>query len=242
MESEELMRHVFVILLALLIFEGCSQTNERPPTSPTKNVSQTLTSFDNSSADEQPIAAHSINFKDAPLDQLLDLYAKTSHRSIIRGEDLPDAKFTFSNELPMTRVKILQALDTVLAARGIVIVPQGTDYMKVVGERRASNETPPILTGSPEQLPDSSSYAIYAMEVKADQSVTQAITPFSRLPNSIIYIPGDRASQAAKAMPFVNQVQKALGPKPHATLILRDYSSNIRKMLQVIQKMQHDNQ
>lgn len=233
------MRPIFLTVLVALAVSGCSQSTDQK-TAPTKTP-LTLTSFDKPSSDEQPIPAHSITFKDAPLDQVLDLYASTSHRSVIRGENLPAAKFTFSNELPLTPVKVLQALDTLLAVHGIVTVPQGTDYVKVLTERDAIRETPPILTGSPDQLPDSSSFVSYAMEVKSDQSLMQAITPFSHLPNSIIFIPGDHASAAAKTMPLVNEALKALGPKPHAILILRDYSSNVRKMLQVAEKVQAGN-
>jgi hypothetical protein len=228
------MQRTGVLLLALLLTAGCSpSTAPKPAQSP-----PTLTSFDNSPADEQPAAAHAINFKEASLDDVLDLYAKTSHRSIIRGQDLPATKFTFSNETPMTRVKVLQALDTVLAAHGIVTVPEGTDYIKILNEREGGRETPPIFTGSREQLPQSSTLVIYAMDVKSDQSLAQAITPFAHLPNSVIYVPGDHATAAAKTMPLVAKVQKALGPKPHSILILRDYSANVRKMLEVVDKVE----
>jgi hypothetical protein len=231
------MRRTGLLILSVLLVAGCSQSTTPKPAQPPA----TLTSFDSAPADEQPAPAHSINFKDASLDDVLDLYAKTSHRSIIRGQELPATKFTFSNETPMTRVKVLQALDTLLAAHGIVTVPEGTDYIKVLNEREGGRETPPMFTGSPDQLPDSSSLVIYAREVKSDQSIVQSITPFAHLPNSIIYIPGERATAAAKAMPMVAQVQKALGPKPRAILILRDYSSNIRKMLQVLDTVQGGN-
>jgi hypothetical protein len=143
----------------------------------------------------------------------------------------------------MTRVKILQALDTVLAAQGITAIAQGTEYIKVVNSKDAPLETPPIFTGSPDQLPDSSSFVIYAMELrgKPGMSIAQAITPFSHSPNSIIFCPGEPPAALRKKVSVVDDVTKVLGPKAHDILILRDYSCNVRQMLQVVAKIQGDN-
>jgi hypothetical protein len=114
--------------------------------------------------------------------------------------------------------------------------------MKIVAEKDAPSETPPIFSDAPERLPDSSSYVIYVLHVKADQSLIMALTPFSRSPNSIIYVPGDRPSALSKKVPALNAVESALGPQRGTLLILRDYSSNVRSMLQVVRKLQGGNQ
>ena len=235
------MLRTILALCAVITVASCSKIEQRTSA---QSAPATFSSFDTTASDEPPIAVHSISFTNAPLDQLLDLYAKTSRRSVVRGGNLPDVTFTFSNELPMTRVKVLQALDTVLAARGIVTVPQGADYLKVVNAAEASQESPPIFTGSPDQLPDSSSYVIYAMELRGPSSATipQVISPFCKMPNSIIYMSGDPGVMPRKKQPSaLDDVAKALGPKARNVLILRDYSSNVRKMLQVIAKVQGDN-
>lgn len=234
-----MLRIVFAVIVAAALI-GCSRQEPKPTLRPPS----TFSSFDKELPGEQPQPAHSIHFENADLNAVLNAYATNSHRSIIRGANLPDIKITFSNELPMTRVKILQALDTVLAAQGITAIALGTDYVKVVNSKEAPTEAPPIFTGSPDDLPDSSSFVIYAMELhsKSGMNITQAITPFSRSPNSIIFCPGNPPSAFRKQVSVVEDVSKVLGPKAHDILILRDYSTNVRKMLQVVAKLQGDNQ
>ena len=62
-------------------------------------------------------------FEQVDLVQVLNLYADISGRSIVRGANLPDVKITFSNQTPMTRVEVLQALDTVFADGWENVIP-----------------------------------------------------------------------------------------------------------------------
>ena len=183
--------------------------------------------------------AQSVKFEQADLGEVLSLYAEVSKRSVIRGASLPEVKITFSNQTPMRAVEVLQALDTVLAAQGITTVYLGNQYVKVVTSGTAATEAGPVLELPPDQLPDSSSYLIYVVKLKnisAGQAAA-AVQPFAKLPNSIIAI-GPRNTPGAAAKAGLPDLRTVFGSKDQNLLILRDYSSNVRRMLQVVEKME----
>src|SRR5690349_17698673 len=66
-----------------------------------------------------------LRFTDADLAQVLDIYRDLSYRTIIRATSLPSVKINLQSQTPLTRLETLQALDTVLAQNGIVMIPQG---------------------------------------------------------------------------------------------------------------------
>lgn len=155
-----------------------------------------------------------MRFVEADLGQVLALYQELSGRSIIRSPSLPpNLKISFENRTAMSRAEGLQALDNVLAAQNIATVYLGTRYVKVVPSAQASQESAPVMEMAWHELPDSSSYLIYIVKLKhlAPEQATGILQPFAKLPNSII---GVRGSDV---------------------MILRDYSSNVRRMMQVLE-------
>jgi hypothetical protein len=228
-----------LLLLTLMVFAGCGKQHTDSKSPLRTAGARTINSFDPPATGEKVTPAQNIKFEQAELGQVLNLYAETSGRSIIRSGNVPDVKVTFSNQTPMTSVEVLQALDTVLAAQGIAMIFLGTQYVKVVPAKEAHMEPGPIVELRPEQLPDSSSFVIYIVKLKnvtASQAVS-ALQPFAKLPNSIVAIGpggGTRPSggSAAPTLPAM------LGLKDHPILILRDYSSNVRRMLQVLEKLE----
>lgn len=155
-----------------------------------------------------------MRFVDADLVQLLALYQELSARSIIRSPMVPmSAKITFENATPMTRVEALQALDNVFAAQNITMVCLGTRYVKVVPSAQAPQEPGPVVELPWQELPDSSSYLTYIAKLKyiAPEQAVSALQPFAKMPNSIVAMKGSDM------------------------IILRDYSSNVRRMMQVLE-------
>lgn len=226
-------------LLALFIAAGCDKQRPDPKSALRVAGARTLSSFDPPTPGEKLTPPQTIKFEQAELAQVLKFYAETSGRSIIRAGNLPEEKITFSNQTPMTPVEILQALDTVLAAQGIAMVFLGTQYVKAVPAKEANLEPGPVVELKPEQLPDSSSYLIYIVTLKKTPSsrAAMAVQPFARLPNSILGISlGDRNSPSSKGN-LSNLPSTIFGEKGDI-LILRDYSSNVRRMLQVLEKME----
>jgi len=113
-------------------------------------------------------------------------------------------------------VEALQALDTVLAVNGVVMVYLGTKYVKAVTPREAALEPGPIVELPPDRLPDSSSFLIHVVKLKrlAPAEAVAVAQPFARLPNSIV------------------------GVKGSDVLILRDYSANVPRMGQVLEEIE----
>lgn len=232
-------RQLFVlVLLAAFVASGCRKQVPDPKSAVRTAGARTFSSFDPPAAGEKQIPARTVKFEQAELAQVLNLYAEISGRSIIRAANLPDIRITFSNQTPMSAVELLQALDTVIAAQGLAMVFLGTQYAKVVPSKDAHLEAAPIVELQPEQLPDSSSFLVYIVKLKkvAPAQATTALQPFAKLPNSIVVIGGRSAGKAPSgALPNLSAI---IGAKDDPILILRDYSSNVRRMLQVLEKLE----
>jgi type II secretory pathway component GspD/PulD (secretin) len=115
----------------------------------------------------------------------------------------------------MSPVEALQVIDTLLAENGIVMVYLGTQYVKVVPAATAGTEAGPVLEVPWKELPESSSFITYVYPLKHiyPEHATSVCQPFCKLPNSVI------------------------GIKGAPVIILRDYSSNVRRMCEVLEKV-----
>jgi hypothetical protein len=159
-----------------------------------------------------------LKFDSAELAQVLNVYQEMSGRTMIRGSALPDVKVSIQSQTALTRREALQMLDTVLAANGVTMVLLGTKAVKAVPSAQALSEAAPVIQLPAEQLPESSSYMTYIVELKRSRprELAPALAPFAKGSNSILAIDAN------------------------GILILRDYSSNIRRMLQVIDLLEKD--
>jgi type II secretory pathway component GspD/PulD (secretin) len=176
----------------------------------------TFSSFDTPDArSARALTTGPVKFADAEVSAVLDIYQQVSARTVIRGEALPQAKITLQREAPLPRREALQMLDTVLAENGITMVLMGTQFVKAVPTKQAVLEAGPVIDSPREQLPESSSYMVRIIKLKHQDptEIIPALAPLAKLPNSIVAIRNGRI------------------------LILRDYSANIRRMLQVVEKM-----
>jgi type II secretory pathway component GspD/PulD (secretin) len=158
--------------------------------------------------------AGKLNLTNADLEQMMKLYQDVSARTVIRGPGLKPLSVTLVNQTALTRVETLQLLDTVLAENGITMVVVGDSWVKAVASRDAGAETPPSIDPTMVELPDSSSLMTCTVQLKnADpQQVVQSLTYAAGTQNSIIYVPSGKM------------------------LILRDYSSNVRRMLEIVKR------
>lgn len=197
-------------LVCLGLAAGCAS----PPARPQK---RTLSSFDipASSAGRQQIAAGMIHFQNADLFQVLDVYQELSGRTVIRGP-LPHPTISMRNQTRLTRVQALQLLDTALAENGIAMVLAGDDAVKGVPVAQASSEAPPNITLPVELLPDSGSFMSRTVQLKNVKAVEviPVLQPLAKAPNALLPIA------------WSNQ------------LVIRDYSANVRRMLQLLQELE----
>ena len=103
-----------------------------------------------------------------------------------------------------------------LAQNGVTMILIGTKFVKAVPSNQAPTESAPVIELSADQLPDSSSYMVYVVELtsRKPSDILPSIQPFAKMPNSSVAI------------------------NEGGLLILRDYSSNIRRMLQIIDRLE----
>lgn len=179
---------------------------------------ETCSSFDRPRAGEKEemIPPGGLLFDQASVEDVLQAYQRISRRAVIRASVPATGPITFRNEHPVARREALQALDTVLAEAGVVMIPLGSRYMKAVSPKQAVSEPAPVVELPADQLPESNSYLTYIVELRhrRPSSVLPVLQPFARMPNSIV------------------------SSDENNLLILRDYSVNVRRMLQVLDRLE----
>ncbi|HMP89997.1 MAG TPA: type II secretion system secretin GspD [Kiritimatiellia bacterium] len=92
-----------------------------------------------------------LNFRDSPLDQVLDLVAELKGRTIIKSPGV-NATITLKSQSRLTVTESLQAIETMLAMHNITLVPMGARFLKVVQTAAARQEGMPINIGMPEEM------------------------------------------------------------------------------------------
>jgi hypothetical protein len=183
----------------LMAFEAPRETPKEP---------QTFSSLDrpDARADQAVLARGKLQFEEVDGLQVLKVYQELSGRSVVRANPLPAVSISFQNETPLNRREALQVLDT---------IPLGTKLVKAVPSEKVATEAAPVIDMPADQLPESSSYMVYVVQLKNRRptEVAPALQPFARMPNSVVAL------------------------KDPGILVLRDYSSNIRRMLQIIERI-----
>jgi type II secretory pathway component GspD/PulD (secretin) len=178
---------------------------------------QTFSSFDTQTGRAgKELAPGTIDFQNADLAQVLAIYQELSGRTVIRAASLPAPTITIRIQNPLNRIQVLQLLDTVLAENGIAMILAGDTAVKPVPEVIASKEAPPQINRPWQELPDSGSYMACTVHLKRLRAVelVPVLVPVAKVPNGIMPI-----------------------QEPNL-LILRDYSANIRRMLQLIEELE----
>jgi general secretion pathway protein D len=94
-------------------------------------------------------AVYQLNFKDSPLDLLLDRYSELTGRTMIKAPGI-NAQFTFKAQSKLTRAEMIQAMDSLLTMNNITLIPLGSRFYRVVQVDRASTEPLTIRKGAPE--------------------------------------------------------------------------------------------
>ena len=166
---------------------------------------------------EETLPAGTINFPATDLNQVLQIYAELVGRTVLRPTTLPAPTITLKTQTPLTRGEAIQAFDAVLALNGIAVVNVGDKFVKVVPTAQAGQIGGPFNNKNADQLPDMGQFVTHVVQttyVKPTEMVP-ILTPFASpgLANGILPID---ASQI---------------------LVLRDYAENVKRMLQMIKKV-----
>ncbi len=207
-----------LISLAAVLCLGLAGCATHSSTHPENPRPQTFSSFDVPSGRQAQgeFLAGTLNFQNADLAQVLAIYQEISKRTVIRPTALPAPTISVRNQTPLSRVEALQLLDTALAENGIAMVLAGATAVKAVPVAQATQESPPEISLPWRSLPDSGSFMMRTVQLKKLRAseLVPVLMPFSKMPGAVL--PIDARGQ----------------------LILRDYSSNIRKMLKLVEDLE----
>lgn len=157
-----------------------------------------------------------IALNNMPIEQFFDVYARYSGRTILRPFALPAPQgLTLKATTELTRLEVVEAMDAVLALNGVTMIPVKERFVKAVPSTLAATEGAEISTIPAEELPI------------AEQFITRIVKLKTAKPTEI----AATLQGLAKSPTAVTPIDS------NQTLILRDYSSNIKRMLEIIEKI-----
>ncbi len=161
-----------------------------------------------------------IDFRGADLNQVLAIYADLKNRTILRPSTLNAAQqIVLQTRGTLTRKEAIQALDTVLSLNGVSVVDVGDKFCEVVPAAQGGQVGAPIGTDTNayQRLPDMGQYVQYAIQLNyvKPTELVPVLTPFAS--------PGLQGG----ILPFDTTQM----------LVLRDYTPNVKRMLEMIKKI-----
>ena len=163
---------------------------------------------------EEMIQPGTIDFEGVDVVQVLEVYSKLVHRTLLRA-GLPQASIILKTETPLTKTETIQALQAVLALNGIAVVNVGDKFVKVVPVEQANTVGAPLDYSSAASLPELGSYVTHIVQLQWVKPSVMAplIQPFAKLQGGITPL------------------------DDNGILILRDYAENVKRMLEMIEKI-----
>ena len=160
-------------------------------------------------------AEHILKFNNAPPDQIFEKYSELTGRTVLRPAALPAAAVTIITYSPLTREEAIQAIDGALALNNITMIPQGEKFVKAVPSTQSLQEGAAISPKKSDELPDAEQFVTHVVQLKVvkPSEVAQLFTSFTKNPAGIVPIDSSQI------------------------LVIRDYASNVKRMLELIEKV-----
>lgn len=200
--------------------QGLGQPAVRPPAQMQTTNGDTIVITPPPSAKtsaDDLIPAGLIDFRNAELSLVLQVYAELVNRTILRPANLGAANQIFlKTQTELTRKEAIQALEAVLGMNGLAFVNMGDKFVKAVPVANAGQAGAAINTNKAAALPEMGSYVTHVVQLAYTKpsEMVQVLQPFaSAIPNPILPIDSSQI------------------------LVLRDYSENVKRMLEMIEKI-----
>ena len=145
--------------------------------------------------------------------QVLEVYAQLVGRTLLRA-GLPQASIILKTETPLTKSEAIEALQAVLALNDISVVNVGDKFVKVLPSDQANSAGAEFNDTDATNLPELGSYVTHIVQLKyvKPSEMVPVIQPFAKL-NSIVPIDSN------------------------GILIIRDYAENVKRMLEMINRV-----
>jgi len=166
--------------------------------------------------DEEMVPDGMLKLQKADADQVFLIYSMLVGRTILRPATLPTPQITFMAQTPLTKHEAIQALDAVLGMNGIAMIPVGDKFVKALPTANANQAGAPFGKEAAEDLPEMGQYITHIVQLTyaKPSEMIQALTPFaSTIPNPILAVDSSQI------------------------LILRDFAENVKRMLELIKKI-----
>lgn len=200
----------------------------RPTATPRHNTiivpSETDTNIENviepkpgpTNAPEEMIPPGTIDFRGADLNQVLELYAMLRQRTILRAANLASPTFVLKTQTPLTKTEAIKALDAMLGLNGIAIVDIGDKFAKAAPSASAGQMGAPFSNVRQSLLPDMGQYLTHVIQLKYVKPSTMV----------------------AVLQPFASAIANPILPIDDSQiLVLRDFTENVKRMLQVVEEV-----
>ncbi|MDC0143571.1 hypothetical protein OAK45_03450 [Verrucomicrobia bacterium] len=147
------------------------------------------------------------------LDTLLEEYSELTGKTVITAQNLPKVTFNFSTKNDFTRSEAKTFYETLMSTRGIAIVEVNSKVVQAIPSAEVVKSPPPITVLNKEDLPQGDVYINYVHKlryVKASETV-DLLVAFAKSPQAVTAV------------------------ESTGTIVLRDFSNNVRRMLDMLE-------
>jgi len=150
-----------------------------------------------------------------PLATLLEEYSALVGRTLIPALNLPKVTFDFITKNDLTHKEAKAFYETLLSSRGIAVLPMGEKFVLAIPAGEVAKTPPPFTDASAKNLPEADSYLMVKVKLQhvMPSNLVGVLANFAKSPNSIMGV-------------------------DHARILyLRDYSANVKRMLEIIEDL-----
>ncbi len=169
---------------------------------------------DQDKAEEKIFPPGEIDFPNISVDQVLEVYGQLVKRTVLHAQ-LPPATITLKTETALTTTEAIQALKTVLAMNNITMIDVGDKFVKAVTANLAGMQGQVFNSRTPGQLPEDDEFVTQIVQLKyvKPKDIVPVLAPLANMQNSILPIDDNNM------------------------MIIRDYSPNIKRMMELIKQI-----
>lgn len=159
-----------------------------------------------------------VNFKNTPLEYFLEHYQEEAQRVVLRAQNLPlqsQINLKVPNGIVLTREERLQMYDTILALNGITMIPTGEKSILAVPATQAKQEGGAFSDKEAKDYAEASQFVTHVVKLKhiEIEEAVATVEQFAKNPGGIMGLPTTK------------------------TIIIRDYAINVKRMLEVLEKI-----
>jgi len=163
-------------------------------------------------------AVEAVKFRNMPLEQVLDFYARLTGRTVLRGAGLNlTLPITYTPEIPLSLDETIQALDTVFALNQITTIPTGDNFTVVVPSQQALQQGAKFSAANPGDYSEASQFVNHIVQIK--------------------HIDPKEAAELVKVFASAQGANGVVALESTKTLILRDFAINVKRMLEVLERV-----